>query len=428
MKKDISKINKIIRDNFNEKNKSQKFIPGKTKIEIASPPYSSEEVIEALDSMLKMNTSMGKKVEIFEKQFAKYIDRKFSVMVNSGSSANLLALSTLTNPELGNKRIRKGDEIITPAVTWPTTVYPIVNVGAVPHFVDVKLDNFNIDPKRIEESITKKTKAIMFVHLLGCPCDMNEIKKIAKDHNLWLIEDACEAHGAKYDSKYAGSFGDVSTFSFYASHHITTMEGGMVLTNDKKLFEIGKSLRAFGWTRDQTDRKKIEKKYPTIDPHFLFTNLGFNMKPTELQGAFGIHQIKKLESLVKIRIDNAKYWNDKLAKFSKFLILPDFKKKYRNSFLFYPITVIENEYFEKQELVKNLEKMNIQTRPIVAGNMIEQPSTKFFEFLKSKNLKNSEYIMKNSFGIGNHHKITKIQRKFVAETITNFINKKIQKK
>ena len=427
MKSDFAIINKIIKKNFQKNNKSQKFLPGKTKIEIASPPYSSEEVIEALDSMLKMKTTMGKKVESFEKRFAKYIDRKFSVMVNSGSSANLLALSILTNPELGNKRIKKGDEIITPAVTWPTTVYPIVNVGAVPYFVDVKLDDFNIDPKRIQESITKKTKAIMFVHLLGCPCDMREIKKIAKDNCLWLIEDTCEAHGAKYDSKYAGSFGDVSTFSFYASHHITTMEGGMVMTNNRKLFEIGKSLRAFGWTRDQTNRKKIEKKYPTIDPHFLFTNLGFNIKPTELQGAFGIHQVKKLESLVRLRIDNAKYWNEKLRKFNKFLILPTFKKKYRNSFLFYPITVIENEFFEKQDLVDHLEKMNIQTRPIVAGNMVEQPSTKFFKFSKSKNLKNSEYIMKNSFGIGNHHKITKVQRKFVAETISNFISDRIPK-
>jgi len=427
MKSDFAIINKIIKKNFQKNNKSQKFLPGKTKIEIASPPYSSEEVIEALDSMLKMKTTMGKKVESFEKRFAKYIDRKFSVMVNSGSSANLLALSILTNPELGNKRIEKGDEIITPAVTWPTTVYPIVNVGAVPYFVDVKLDDFNIDPKRIQESITKKTKAIMFVHLLGCPCDMREIKKIAKDNGLWLIEDTCEAHGAKYNSKYAGSFGDVSTFSFYASHHITTMEGGMVMTNDRKLFEIGKSLRAFGWTRDQTNRKKIEKKYPTIDPHFLFTNLGFNIKPTELQGAFGIHQVKKLESLVRLRIDNAKYWNEKLRKFNKFLILPMFKKKYKNSFLFYPITVIENEFFEKQDLVDHLEKMNIQTRPIVAGNMVEQPSTKFFKFSKSKNLKNSEYIMKNSFGIGNHHKITKVQRKFVAETISNFISDRIPK-
>jgi CDP-6-deoxy-D-xylo-4-hexulose-3-dehydrase len=425
MVSDIYKIKKHVKNNFIKKNKSKKFIPGKTKIPIASPPYASDEIIEALDSMLTMQTSMGKKVGIFEKKFAKYINRRFSVMVNSGSSANLLALSILTNPELGNKRIRKGDEIITPAVTWPTTVYPIVDVGATPHFVDVKLDDFNIDPKKIEEAITKKTKAIMFVHLLGCPCDMTKIKKIARKNNLWLIEDTCEAHGAKYGKRYAGSFGDISTFSFYASHHITTMEGGMILTNDKKLFELGKSLRAFGWTRDQSNRREIEKKYSTIDPHFLFTNMGFNMKPTELQGAFGIHQIKKLETLVKLRISNAKYWNARLEKFRDFLILPTFRKKYRNSFLFYPITVIENGYFRKDELVKHLEKNNIQTRPIVAGNMVQQPSTKFFNFKRNNTLKNSEYIMRNSFGIGNHHEIKNAERKYVADVINNFINQKI---
>jgi len=427
METEITTIREYIKNYFNKKKKSKRFIPGKSTIPIASPPYSSDEVIEALDSMLTMKTTMGEKVRLFEKKFAEYIGRRFSVMVNSGSSANLLALSILTNPELGNKQIRKGDEIITPAVTWPTTVYPISNVGAIPHFVDVKLNDFNIDPKKIEKSITKKTKAIMFVHLLGCPCDMSKIKKIAKDNNLWLIEDTCEAHGAMYGTKYAGSFGDLSTFSFYASHHITTMEGGMVLTNNKKLFEIGKSLRAFGWTRDQSNRKNIEKKYPSIDPHFLFTNIGFNIKPTELQGAFGIHQIKKLESLVKLRISNAKYWNSELKKFKKFLILPTFKKGYKNSFLFYPITVIENNYFKKQELVKYLGKNNIQTRPIVAGNMVQQPATKFFKFKKSNTLKNSEYIMKNSFGIGNHHEINKIQRKYVADTISEFINKKISK-
>ena len=345
-------------------------------------------------------------------------------MVNSGSSANLLALSILANPLLGNKRIKNNEEIITPAVTWPTTVYPISNVGAIPKFVDVTLDDFTISVNEIEKAITKKTCGIMLVHLIGNPCDMQKIKKIAKKHDLWLIEDACEAHGAKFHKKYVGSFGDLSTFSFFASHHITTMEGGMVVTNNKTLYELGKSLRSFGWIRDQSSKKALEKKYKKIDPRFLFVNVGYNLRPTELQGAFGIHQIKKLENLVKIRIDNAIFWNKKLSSCEKFLILPKLKEHCRKSFLFYPLTVIENTYFSKQELVAHLEKAGIETRPVMTGNILEQPVTKIIKFKKNSKFTNAEYIMKNSFLLGNHHLIGKSAREFIANTITNFINKK----
>ena len=195
----IKLAKKIIRGHFMDLEKNQrKFVPRKSKIPLAFPPYGAEEVCEALDSMINLKTTMGKKVRKFEREFGKYVGTKHSIMVNSGSSANLLALSILTNPHLGNKRIKNNDEIITPAVTWPTTVYPISNVGAIPKFVDVNLDDFSINAEEIENAITKKTKAVMLVHLLGNPCDMKKIKKIVKKHDLWLIEDACEAHGAKY--------------------------------------------------------------------------------------------------------------------------------------------------------------------------------------------------------------------------------------
>jgi CDP-6-deoxy-D-xylo-4-hexulose-3-dehydrase len=264
----------------------------------------------------------------------------------------------------------------------------------------------------------------MLVHLIGNPCDMQKIKKIVKKHNLWLIEDACEAHGAKYYKKHVGSFGDLSTFSFFASHHITTMEGGMVVTNNKKLYELGKSLRSFGWIRDQSSKRSLEKKYKKIDSRFLFVNVGYNLRPTELQGAFGIHQIKKLENLVKIRIDNAMFWNKKLSSCKKFLILPKLKKHYRKSFLFYPLTVIKNNYFSKQELVDQLEKVGIETRPVMTGNILEQPVTKIIKYRKNGKFTNAQYIMKNSFLLGNHHLIGKSEREFMANTIINFINKK----
>ncbi len=424
-KKQIRKSKKILRQHFENIREGQaKFFPKSPKIPLAIPPYGWEEIDESLDSLLNMKTTMGEKVKLFEKKFAKYLGVKYALMVNSGSSANLLALSILTNPLLGNKRIKNNEEIITPAVTWPTTVYPISNVGAIPKFVDVTLDDFTINVNEIEKAITKKTCGIMLVHLIGNPCDMQKIKKIAKKHDLWLIEDACEAHGAKFHKKHVGSFGDLSTFSFFASHHITTMEGGMVVTNNKTLYELGKSLRSFGWIRDQSSKKALEKKYKKIDPRFLFVNVGYNLRPTELQGAFGIHQIKKLENLVKIRIDNAIFWNKKLSSCEKFLILPKLKEHYRKSFLFYPLTVIENTYFSKQELVAHLEKAGIETRPVMTGNILEQPVTKIIKFRKNSKFTNAEYIMKNSFLLGNHHLIGKSAREYIANTITNFINKK----
>ncbi len=375
----IRLVKKIIKNHFLDLEKNQrKFVPGKSKIPLAFPPYGANEVFEALDSMMRLKTTMDTKVRKFEREFAKYVGTKHSIMVNSGSSANLLALSILTNPLLRNKRIKTGDEVLTPAVTWPTTVYPIVNVGAIPKFVDVNLDDFSINVDEIENSITEKTKAVMLVHLLGNPCDMNRIKKIVKKHNLWLIEDACEAHGAKYYQKHVGSFGDLSTFSFFASHHITTMEGGMVLTSNKTLYELG----------------------------------------------FGIHQIKKLENLVKIRIKNATFWNKKLSPYEEFLILPKLKKHYRKSFLFYPLTVIKNNYFTKQELVDQLEKVGIETRPVMAGNILEQPVSKILKFRKNSKLKNAQYVMRHSFLIGNHHRIKESERKFIVNTIIDFINKK----
>ena len=423
--KNITHSQKNYFKNYFEKIKRQKFVPGKSDIPLAEPPYDWKEVCEALDSLLSMKTTMGNKVNKFEKLFAEYIGVKYAIMVNSGSSANLLALSILSNPSLGSNRLKNGDEVITPAVTWATTVYPISNVGAIPVFVDVNLNTFDIDVEKIEAAISSKTKAIMPVHLLGNPCQMTKIKKIAKKHNLWIIEDACEAHGAEHQGKKVGSFGNLASFSFFLSHHITTMEGGMLVTNDEDLFELGKSIRAFGWTRDISNKNNIEKKFSNIDSRFLFLNMGYNFRPTELQGAFGMHQIKKLESIIKIKIENSEYWNKKLKPFSKFLILPISRNSDKVSHLFYPITIIENDFFTKNDLVRHLEKNHIETRPIMSGNFVKQPVIKSIQHKTKDNLENATYIMKNSFGIGNHQGIDKVRRKFVADTIINFLQTKL---
>jgi len=323
----------LIKEHFKNKEKNKKFQAGETKIPLAAPAYGAEEVIDAVDSLLSTWVSMGNKVERFENQFSRYSGCKNGIMVNSGSSANLIALSVLSNPAMESP-IEKDSFIITPAVTWATTVAPIVNIGCKPLFVDVDIDTFCVNPKNIDNAIDSDVSCILPVHLMGNPCDMKEIAKIKNKNNLYLIEDCCEAHGAKIDGKSVGSFGDIGTYSFFMSHHITTIEGGMLVTNNDSIDEIAKMLRAFGWTRETKNKEHINSKFPKIDPRFLFVNLGYNLRPTEIQGAFGLNQITKLDEFIKIRRDNAKYWNDRLSKYEEFFILPKRDCKVRIFFTF----------------------------------------------------------------------------------------------
>ena len=412
------RIKNEIQNYFKTKNSIEEFIPGKTKITLAAPSYDSDEVLDVLDSLLSTWLTMGEKVNSFEEKFCEYIDSKNAIMVNSGSSANLLALSSLTNPLLEEK-IEKGSSIITPAVTWSTTISPIIHVGCKPLFVDIDLDSLCVNTDLLEEAISKETSAVMPVHLMGHPCDMKKICKIADNNNLHIIEDSCEAHGSTVDGKKVGTFGDIGTFSFFMSHHITTIEGGMLVTDDENIAEIAKSLRAFGWTRELKRKNEINAKYSDIDPRFLFVNLGYNLRPTEIQGAFGRHQLKKLDSLIYHRRENAKFWNDGLEKYSDYLLLPT--RNLENHVYFgYAITIKENSPFSRKEITDFLESQGIETRPVMAGNFTEQPVTKLIPWSKYGELKNSQLVMRNSFFIGNHHLIKEQQREFIADVFDKF--------
>ena len=416
----MNEISRLLQQHF--KNSKDEFIPGKTKISIATPTYGFAEVNEAIDSLLSTWVTMGKKVKKFENNFAKYIGSRHAVMVNSGSSANLLALSILTNPKF-SKRIKAGSEVLTPAVTWATTIFPIVNVNLVPSIIDVDLENFNLDVDKLRKSITKKTKAIMPVHLLGNPANMKEIIDVAKEYDLFVIEDSCEAHGAKFNNKKVGSFGDISTFSFFLSHHISTIEGGMLLTKNEEIFELAKSMRIFGSIRDQKNKKQIAKKNPKLDPRFLFDSLGYNIRPTEIQGAFGIHQIKKLEKFIKIRTYNANFWNKKLAKFSNYLLLHSQRPNTRHAWFAYPITIRSSAPFSRDQLVNFLEKKNIETRPIMAGDITKHPAINLVKKKINGPLNNSKLIHSNSFFIGVHQGIGKIQRDYVVDVFEEFMSR-----
>jgi len=421
----LDEINSLIKKYFDDQ-KEEEFIPGKTKIPLAIPQFGSDEVIEAVESLISTWVTMGKKVRSFESQFKDYVGQKGALMVNSGSSANLLALSALSSPNFNN-RIKPGDEVICPAVTWPTSVYPILNVGAKPVLVDVDLNTLNVSPETIEGAITPRTKAIMAVHLMGNPCQTDRIKQIADKREINLIEDCCEAHGAKIGNESVGSFGVCSTFSFFLSHHITTIEGGMVLTNNDTILDIATAQRAHGWIREMRNADEIAKEFPDVDKRFLFYETGFNLRPTEIQGAFGIHQMKKLDEFVKIRRSIAKEWNRSLNEFKEYLILPEERDGTTHSYFAYPITVKENASFSRKEITEFLESKLIETRPIAGGNLTEQPSAKLYDYRVNGDLSCSKTIMKNSFFIGIHTGIKKQQQEFVKDTFNEFISERVRR-
>jgi CDP-4-dehydro-6-deoxyglucose reductase, E1 len=419
MSQTLDRIRPHLRKHF-ELNKTD-FVPGKTRIPLTIPTYDSEEVEEAVDSLLSTWVSMGAKVKKFEEAFAQYNGSKHAVMVNSGSSANLLALSVLTNPILPD-HVEKGSEIITPAVTWATTIYPISNVGCTPVLVDVDPRTFNISPEQVEKAIGPKTKAVVPVHLLGGPCQIDRIKKMAEDQGLFLVEDSCESTGAEFQGKKVGSFGDMGTFSFFISHHISTIEGGIIVTDDDRLYEYLKAMRAFGWVRDLQDKDKLAKANSSIDPRFLFITHGYNLRPTEIQGAFGMHQIRKLDKFIDLRRNNAAYWTKKLSPYSDTLMLPEEQPDTKHVYFGYHLTVKPEAQFGREKLVNHLESKLIETRPVMAGNMAEQPVMKQLPHRISGSLENSRMIMRNSFFFGNHTGIGPNEREFIVESIIDFLN------
>ena len=320
------------------------------KISLISPSYNEDEVLESIESLLSTYVTMGEKVYTFENLWVKYVGSKYGTMVNSGSSSNLLALEVLANPMIKN-RIKPRDEIITPALTWSTTVFPIIDIHATPVFVDSDPNTLTIDTNQLEKALSEKTKAIMPVHLLGHPCNMDDILDFAEDNDLFVIEDCCEAHGAEWKGRKVGSFGDISSFSFFFSHHISTIEGGMLLTNNETYNNLAKSLRAHGWVRERPDQNKQLEKYPNFDSRFLFVNKGYNLRPTEIQGAFGIHQIGKLEEFLKIREDNVRYWLQELESIQEYIQLPSIDKDIRHAWFAFPLKVKQNAPFKRQDIV-----------------------------------------------------------------------------
>ncbi len=397
---------------------------GEAKVPLHVPSYGAGEVNEVIASLLTTRITMGEKVQRFEGMWAEYLGVGHAVMVNSGSSANLIAASVLSNPAFP-RRLSPGDEVIVPAVAWSTTYFPLVHVGVVPVLVDVDLETFTLDPEAAEQAVTPRTRAIMPVHLLGNPCDMGRLVDLAGRRNLFLIEDACEAHGAQFRGRKVGSFGQVGTFSFYFSHHISTIEGGMVVTSDDRIADLARVLRAHGWQREVRNMTRVVN--PLMDERYLFVNVGYNLRPTELQGAFGIHQVAKLEPFIQIRRDNAEYWNSSFQKYSEWLLLSPGREGAgsRSVWFGYPITVRPSAPFSRRDLVRFLEARGIETRPIMAGNFREQPAIQLFPHRIAGPLPNADLIMRHSFFIGNHQGIGEAGRTYVKECLDEFMKGRV---
>jgi len=393
---------------------NSKEIASNDKIGVAYPCFDHKEVNQALDSLLDLWISQGPKVKLFEKSFSEYIGTKYGVACNSGSSANLLALSAL----IKCGKLKPGSEVIVPAATFTTVISPILQNGLVPVFVDVEMDTYNICPKSIEEAITPKTGLIMIVHTLGCSAKIDKIMELSKTFDIPVLEDCCEAHGSSMNNKKAGSFGLISTWSFFVAHNMTTGEGGMILTDDEELDEMLRSIREFGrLTKYEKDKPRFyytDEELKDYDERYVFTNVGYNLRMTDLAASLGIEQLKKLDGFNNERVKIAKQYNNLFSKFSKYLILPEIPENTFHSFYGYPI-VVNSDKFTRKELVNHLEKDNIETRAFMGGNLSKQPAYRTENCLISGNLENTDNLFNNAFFIGCHPFITKNN----IETITN---------
>ncbi len=396
------------------------------KLPLSVIQYDAQDIINCLNTLTRGWPTIGKEVLNAEKKIQKLLKIKNAIMLNSGGSANFLILYLLCSVYAKKKdKLNKGDEVITPAVTWSTTVSSIIQNNLVPVLVDVNLPTYDINVELMEKAITKKTKAIMLVHPLGHVCNMEKIIRICKKYNLLLIEDNCESIGAKFKDKFAGTFGKFSSISMYQSHHISSVEGGMVLTNDDFYADILRSMRANGWLREVRNKKTKKKfilKNKNIDESFMFPYIGFNFKPTDMAAALVSNQIDKLNSFISIRSKAANNLINKLKKYENYLILPTTTKNVKNSWFTFPITVKPNKKFNKKKLVDFLSKNKIANRPIIAGNIADQPFLKKFKFKKTT-LKNSKLVMDSGFFIGLNHKLDKKNINYIGSVFDNFFKR-----
>ena len=430
-RKEILEMVKAYHDAYH--NKHKEFKEG-DRITYASRVYDSQEMVNLVDASLEFWLTAGRYFDEFEREFAKQFGTKFVSLVNSGSSANLLAFMTLTSPLLGERQVKRGDEVITVACGFPTTVTPMIQYGAIPVFVDVTIPQYNIDVNMLEEALSPKTKAVMIAHTLGNPFDLESVVEFCKKHNLWLIEDNCDALGSTYtikgEKKFTGTIGDIGTSSFYPPHHMTMGEGGAVYTSNPLLSRIMKSIRDWGRDcichsgQDNLCGHRFDRQYGELpvgyDHKYVYSHFGYNLKPTDLQAAVGVAQLKKFPDFVQKRKENYKRLYEALKPVEDKLILPIPEKNSDPSWFGFLITCKEG--VDRTKLVSKLESNGIQTRMLFAGNLTKHPC---FDQMREKNegyrivgeLKNTDRIMNDTFWVGVYPGMTDAKIDFMAKMI-----------
>jgi len=407
------------------------FIGGETVVPPAGKVLGANELKMMVDASLDGWLTTGRFNDAFEKRLGEYIGVPYVLTTTSGSSANLLALTALTSPKLGERQLKPGDEVITVAAGFPTTVNPTIQNGLVPVFVDVDIPTYQIKPEMIEAAVTEKTKAIMIAHTLGNTFDLTEARRIADKYNLWLIEDCCDALGSTYDDQMVGTFGDVATVSFYPAHHITMGEGGAVFTKDKELRKLLESFR--DWGRDcycppgcdNTCAKRFDQQLGSLpqgyDHKYTYSHLGYNLKITDMQAACGLAQMDRVEDLVQSRKDNFKYLVKGLASCEEFLILPEATKNSDPSWFGFPITIRPESGIDRVELLKFMDQFKIGTRLLFAGNLTRQPYFENVEYRVVGELTNTDIIMNHTFWIGVFPGLSTEHLDFVIEKFEEFL-------
>lgn len=425
-----AKILELTAEYATEEFPARTFIPGESAVPVAGRVFDAADVQSLIDSSLDFWLTEGRFARQFEKEFARFFNMRHSILVNSGSSANLLALTSLTSPLLKERKLQPGDEVVTVATGFPTTVNPIFQNGLVPVFLDVDIPTYNIDITQLEDALSDKTRVVMIAHTLGNPFDLKTVTEFCKKHDLWLIEDCCDAVGARYDNRMVATFGDIATVSFYPAHHITMGEGGALLTDKPKLKKIIESFRDWGrdcWCepgKDNTCYKRFDWQLGDLpqgyDHKYTYSHVGYNLKATDMQAAVGVSQLKKLNGFIEKRRANFDILTELLTPLQDFFILPQATQNSTPSWFGFPIFVRPEAPFSRDELVRHLEAHKIGTRLLFGGNLIRQPAYRGKNYRVIGDLKKSDEVMRRVFWIGVYPGLTMSMLEYVAETMRQF--------
>ena len=431
------RIRELLREYFEQAFPTRAFVPGESAVPVSGKVFDAEELELLVDAALDFWLTAGRYAAQFESEFARFIGVRSASLVNSGSSANLVALSALTSPKLGDRRLWPGDEVITVAAGFPTTLNPILQCGLVPVFVDVHIPTYNIDVSQLEAALSSRTRAIMLAHTLGNPFDLAAVMDLVKARDLWLIEDCCDAVGSTYAGRNVGTFGQIATASFYPAHHITMGEGGCVLTDTPMLKTIVESFRDWGrdcWCdpgADNTCGKRfgwaLGSLPPGYDHKYTYTHIGYNLKATDLQAAVGVAQLKKLPAFIEARKRNFARLRDGLKRLGDLLVLPEATPNSDPSWFGFPILVRDDAPFTRGELVSFLEDRKIATRPLFGGNLVRQPAYEHLAHRTVGDLANSDRVMNQLFWIGVYPGLTAQMLDYVVETFHSFARAQTRK-